>query len=120
MISILIVDDEEMLLAFGTRELKKLGYNVIPVTRSLEALDIFRRRPLEFDLVITDYDMPGMKGDELASELRSIRNDIPIILSTGKADLTKSKLQEWGINALLLKPYKSKELDHLVSETLSD
>jgi CheY-like chemotaxis protein len=73
---------------------------------------------MEFDLVITDYIMPGMKGDELAAKIRSIRTDIPIILCTGYTDITESELQKWSIDVLLLKPYTSKEIDHLVCQTL--
>jgi CheY-like chemotaxis protein len=118
MISILFVDDEVPAVDVGTKVLEKLGYKVTPVTRSLEALDIFRKHPLEFDLVITDYNMPGMNGDELALEIRFIRTDIPIILCTGYASIPESNLQKWGIDALLLKPYRSNEIDLLVSETV--
>lgn len=118
MISILLVDDEAMAIVIGTRILKRLGYKVTSASGSFEALDIFQKKPMEFDLVITDYIMPGMKGDELAAKIRSIRTDIPIILCTGYTDITESELQKWGIDALLLKPYTSKEIDHLVSQTL--
>lgn len=118
MISILLVDDEAMAVDVGTRILEKLGYKVTPVIGSAEALDIFRKQPLEFDLVITDYNMPVMNGKELASNIRFIRTDIPIILCTGNASIPESKLQKWGIDALLLKPYRSKEIDRLVSETV--
>ena len=52
-------------------------------TSSIEALALFKNRPNDFDLVITDMTMPYITGDELAIELMKIRPDIPVILCTG-------------------------------------
>jgi CheY-like chemotaxis protein len=53
--------------------LERLGYNVISRTSSIEALELFRVKPNDFDLVITDQTMPNMTGDRLAKELMNIR-----------------------------------------------
>ncbi len=118
MISILLVDDDAAAIDVGSRILKKLGYEVTSVDHSLEALELFRRNPLGYDLVITDYSMPGMKGDELASKIRLIRTNIPIILCTGNNRLPKSEFQKWGIDELLLKPYRSEEINHILTQVL--
>ena len=115
---ILLVDDEKMMADAGTKMLEQLGYKVTSANRSFDALSIFRKKPLDFDLVITDYDMPGMKGDELAAEMRLVRSNIPIILCTGCNYITDAQLQKWGFDALLLKPYEYKEIELLVAETL--
>ncbi len=80
---ILFVDDEDFQADIGKRMLERLGYRVTAKTNSVEALDLFRQTPDEFDLVITDMTMPDMTGDVLARKLISIRPDIPIIVCTG-------------------------------------
>ena len=80
---LLFVDDEAALVHLWQAALEHLGYSVVVCTSSLEALDVFRAAPQNFDLVVTDYTMPTMTGEVLAHELRRIRPDIPIILYTG-------------------------------------
>ena len=66
---ILIVDDEDMLVELNEQRLRRLGYEVVATTSSMEALAIFRKEPDTFDLVITDYTMPNLTGMDLAVEL---------------------------------------------------
>lgn len=80
---ILFVDDELPIARMGSQILDRLGYTVTIRTSSIEALELFRSRPGDFDLVISDTTMPNMTGDRLADELLKIRPDIPIILCTG-------------------------------------
>ncbi|MEJ2655678.1 MAG: response regulator, partial [Desulfobacterales bacterium] len=80
---ILFIDDEEVLLKMGHQRLKRLGYKVDATTNPIEALDLFRSRPHQFDLIITDMTMPLMTGDKLIKEFLNIRPGIPIILCTG-------------------------------------
>ena len=80
---ILFVDDEAPIAKIGGQTLEKLGYTVSIRTNSLEALELFRTKPNDFDLIITDMTMPNMTGDSLAIELMKIRSDIPVILCTG-------------------------------------
>jgi len=63
---ILFVDDEDTLVAMWQQLLGDLGYRVIATTKSSEALELFRNRPDQFDLVITDMTMPGMTGIDLS------------------------------------------------------
>ena len=80
---ILLVDDEQIIVELGIAILERLGYEVAGETNSLHALEIFRSKPGEFDLIVTDYTMPGLNGTDLAKEIRRVRPDIPVILSTG-------------------------------------
>ena len=80
---ILFVDDELPIAKMGSQILERLGYQVTVRTSSVEALELFRSKPDDFDLVITDMTMPNMTGDELAMELIAFRSDIPVILCTG-------------------------------------
>ncbi|MGA9178278.1 MAG: PAS domain S-box protein, partial [Desulfobacterales bacterium] len=70
---ILFVDDEAPIAKMGGQTLEGLGYTVSIRTSSIEALELFRSKPNDFDLVITDMTMPNMTGDKLAVELMKIR-----------------------------------------------
>jgi CheY-like chemotaxis protein len=96
---ILLVDDEEAILTMEKLMLERLGYQVTIRTSSIEALEVFRVKPYNFDLVITDMAMPNMAGDKLSAELAKIRVDIPILLCTGYSEgMSKEKAASNGIN----------------------
>jgi PAS domain S-box-containing protein len=116
---LLLVDDEEMLVRLGQEALTHLGYNVATCTSSLEALEVFRAAPQNFDLVITDYTMPTMTGEVLAQELRCIRPSIPIILCTGFSDtMTAERARVLGIDTLVLKPWRVRDLSLAIRQAL--
>lgn len=73
---ILFVDDELAIAKMSKQNLKGIGYQVTMQIDSIEALDLFRKRPNDFDLVITDMTMPKMTGDDLAVEIIKIRNKV--------------------------------------------
>ncbi|MCL4694360.1 MAG: response regulator [Candidatus Hydrogenedentes bacterium] len=83
---VLLVDDESPIAEFAKTALERLGYRVTIETNSLKALERFTANPAEFDVVVTDQMMPGMKGIELSKRIRTVRNDIPIILCSGFAE----------------------------------
>jgi two-component system, cell cycle sensor histidine kinase and response regulator CckA len=116
---ILLVDDEEMLVAMNCERLERLGYTVVSSTNGREALDIFKADPQRFDLVITDYTMPQMTGVELAKALVEIRPDIPIILCSGLNErITTEQTAAPGIRAFLAKPSGRQELAELIRKVL--
>jgi PAS domain S-box-containing protein len=116
---ILFVDDEKMLVEIGEKILKRLGYRVVSRTSPLEALELFKARPMDFDLVISDQTMPGMTGDILARELMNINPSIPIILCTGYSQLIdQAKAREKGIKALVMKPILIGEIDSAIRKAL--
>jgi CheY-like chemotaxis protein len=80
---VLIVDDEEPLVALATRTLEELGYAAVGFTSSSAALAAFRADPQRFDAVITDERMPGISGSTLIREVRGIRDSIPVVLMSG-------------------------------------
>lgn len=108
---ILFVDDEKMILELGEMMLMRLGYEVDCYHDSPEALEWVRRNPDRYDLIITDMTMPAMTGQELASEIKKIRADIPILLTTGFSSLVKEdQLAACGIECVLHKPFTRKQL----------
>jgi len=116
---ILFVDDEAALADLGHALLTALGYEVVAVTSSLEALAVFQAAPERFDLVITDYTMPQLTGEALAQALRGIRPALPIILCTGFSEtMTAGKAQALGIDAFCLKPVVLQELGQTIRRVL--
>jgi len=116
---ILFVDDEQMLTDISKLTLTDLGYKVIVETDPAAALDVFRRKPNTFDLIITDKTMRRMTGFDLAREIRSIRTDIPIILCTGFQDRDDAeKIAALAIDRLVPKPVSIAALAEAVRSVL--
>ena len=118
---VLIVDDEPPIAKMASQILKRLGYVTTARTSSLEALALFKKRPNDFDLVITDMTMPNMTGDKLAIALLKIRPDIPIILSTGYSSrISEDSAKELGIKAFTMKPLAKENLAETVRKVLDE
>lgn len=116
---ILLVDDEAFLTKITQQMLERLGYEVEARTSSMEALELFRTKPDEFDLVITDMTMPGMAGDHFAKELMKLRPDVPILLCTGFSEkMSEQKAREMGIKEFLMKPLAIRDLSLAVRRAL--
>ena len=116
---ILFVDDEKTAVDAFQSMLGNLGYKVTARTSSVEALKAFQNNPESFDLIITDMTMPNMTGKELAKELMSIRQDIPIILCTGFSDQMDAKrAEEMGIRAFVMKPILMREIANTIRDVL--
>ena len=118
---ILFVDDDASIAKMGSKMLEGLGYAVTIRVSSVEAIELFRTRPNDFDLVITDMTMPNMTGDRLAIELMKIRPNIPVILCTGYSkkisDETASKI---GIKAFIYKPIVKVDLSKTIRKVLDN
>jgi PAS domain S-box-containing protein len=102
---VLFVDDEETLVQMAERGLGVLGYQVKGFVSSVEALRAFRAAPDAFDIVVSDFTMPGLTGDVLARELRKARPEIPIVILTGAGErMTQKGDSPATSDAILLKP----------------
>ncbi|NWG01298.1 MAG: PAS domain S-box protein [Syntrophaceae bacterium] len=116
---ILLIDDEEIQIRSVQPMLERLGYRVIVKADAIEALDIFRLQPNEFDLVITDQTMPRMTGRELAEEILRIRPDIPIILCTGFSEVIhEEEAKLMGIREFIMKPFSMNEMAGIIRKSL--
>ena len=116
---ILFVDDELPIAKMGSRILERLGYQVTVRTSSIEAVELFRAKPGDFDLVISDVTMPNMTGDKLAVELMKIRPDIPVILCTGYSKkISDETAAHIGIKAFAFKPIVKADLAKTVRDVL--
>jgi CheY-like chemotaxis protein len=116
---ILLVDDEPMVLTSMRLMLEKLGYRVSSCPHPDEALSVFQAAPEAFDAVITDYQMPGKTGLELASDLRVLRPELPIVISSGfTGKVTAEQMRTAGVRALLPKPTSMVEIAQLLARVL--
>jgi len=117
--NILFIDDEESLIDLGKSMLHKLGYRVETRTRPDKALELFGAAPDKFDLIISDMTMPGMTGDNLASELMKIRSDIPVIICTGYSErIDEQRARDLGIKGLIMKPFTIRRLSKTIRDIL--
>jgi CheY-like chemotaxis protein len=108
---ILFLDDEGVLVFVGTMMLEQSGYKVTGQSNGEAALIDFRLRPDAFDAVVTDLSMPAMSGLQFARELRKIRPDIPILMTSGYIDpQDQINAIRLGVRAVLTKPVSRKEL----------
>jgi PAS domain S-box-containing protein len=117
---ILIVDDEAEIVATLQQMLENLGYRVTALTGGPEALDTFRARPEDFDLVITDQTMPHLTGEELAREMLRLRPDLPIILCTGFSEPVFSENSgDIGIREFIIKPISTRVMAETIRRALA-
>lgn len=116
---VLLLDDEEALVLFGREILEELGYRVSGFTSSKDALEAFQGNPQAFDVILTDETMPGMSGLEFAAQASSLRNDIPVIASSGHSRKSDSAVyRKVGIRWFLDKPYTSHALASVINQAL--
>lgn len=115
---ILVVDDEQTACNFCTLALSHVGYDVIGVTTVAEALETLRARP-PVDLLLTDIQMPGMSGLELAQVAREHDPAIAIVIMTGHTSMdTMHQSVRRGVADFLSKPFEIEELRLAVGQAL--
>jgi len=90
---ILVVDDNEMLCRLSCDILRAEGYHAVPATNVAEALEAFEQA--DFDLVVTDFLMPGMGGLDLAREIRSKNSKLPVIVMTAYEPVESEHVTLW-------------------------
>ncbi len=116
---ILLVDDERVLADLMRSMLSSLGYRVTAVSDSPLALETFKNAPEDFDLVITDMNMPRMNGLTLAGHILAVKSAMKVIMSTGFSDrISEDIAKESGIKALVFKPMVKKDLAEVVRNVL--
>jgi DNA-binding NtrC family response regulator len=117
--TILLVDDEEILLDLGRDILQNYGYKVITTSNPLEAVEIYRARHPEIALVVTDIMMPQMTARELYPQLKDINPSVKVLLSSGfSADGVAQSIIEQGACGFLSKPYRIKEMAAIIRDAL--
>jgi CheY-like chemotaxis protein len=104
--TILLVDDEDEILKVGRLMLLKLGYRVLLAAGGREALDVYRRKQSEIDLVILDMIMPGMSGSDTFDQLRTMNPDVKVLLASGYSlNQRANQILARGCDGFLQKPF---------------
>jgi two-component system cell cycle sensor histidine kinase/response regulator CckA len=117
--TILLVDDEEMIIDVGKGMLERLGYRTIAAKGGEQAIETVRRKGNEIDLVLLDLIMPGMDGGKVFDHIRRLKPKMPVILSSGYAlNGLSQKILNRGCNGFIQKPFNLSELSRKVREIL--
>jgi CheY-like chemotaxis protein len=118
--TVLMVDDEEYVRQAAARMLKGLGYQVVCAASAMEAIEYYRRRGRDIDLVVVDMLMPEMGGRTCFESLRQIDPLVRVVLTSGFArDAVVEDLLGSGAKAFLAKPYRMVELSEVLSQALT-
>ncbi len=108
---ILFVDDEPMIASLTESILSSLGYQVTALTEPRRAMEILRRDPHACDILVTDHNMPGMTGLELAREALAANPDLPVILCTGySSPVGEMEALAAGVRRICMKPIRKHEM----------
>ena len=117
---ILIVDDERIVLEVMKMRLEYLGYNVTVCNNGQDAFGMFKEKPNDFDLIITDQTMPYMLGTEMVGKILKIRPEIPVILCSGFSNsVSEENCKKFGIKLYLQKPVEFEVLSKSIRTVLS-
>jgi PAS domain S-box-containing protein len=117
--TVLVVEDEPLLRESLTEALEHSGYRVLKVSSGEEALERYRNRYRTIDLVVSDYGLPAMDGEEFFRRLRSEGATMPFIMMTGFIEPQKrSELLQAGVHAVLLKPFAPVDLLMQIRQSL--
>jgi PAS domain S-box-containing protein len=117
--TLLLIDDEEMIIDIGEELLVELGYNVLVARSGAEALDIYAKKYDSIDLVIMDMIMPGMGGGEAFDRLKKINPKVKVLLSSGYSiNGQASRILERGCDGFIQKPFHMKQLSEKIASII--
>jgi nitrogen-specific signal transduction histidine kinase/CheY-like chemotaxis protein len=117
--TVLLVDDEEMIVDVGSRLLEKLGYSVIKAGGGAEALRRYQENKDKIDMIILDMIMPDMGGSEVYEKIRKIDPEVKILLSSGYSiDGQATEILKKGCNGFIQKPFNLKDFSKKIREVL--
>ena len=116
--TILLVDDEEMIVRLARAILEANGHRVLEAYDGEEALEVFRRYQPEIDLVVLDLMMPRKGGRETLQELQRLAPEVPVVLVSGYDAVGPDELLALGAKAYLPKPYRPTDLARTIRHVL--
>ena len=117
--TILLVDDEAIIIDVSKRMLEKLGYKIVIARSGREAVEIYKDNRTKIHIVILDMIMPGTGGSEAYDKLKEINPDIKVLLSSGYSINGKAReILDRGCNGFIQKPFNLKQLSQKIREIL--
>lgn len=117
--TVLLVDDEDIIVDIGKKNLEKLGYKAMTARNGKEAVELYKKNQDNIDIVVLDMIMPEMGGGETYEKLREINPDVKVILSSGYSiEGQASEILKRGCDGFIQKPFRMKMLSRKISEVL--
>ncbi|MFY9707957.1 MAG: ATP-binding protein [Desulfobacterales bacterium] len=117
--TVLLVDDEEVVLDVGVKMLQHFGYAVLPAANGHEAMQIYTENKAKIDLVILDMVMPDMGGRVVYDRLKQCNSDVKVLLSSGYSlSGEAAEIMKSGCNGFIQKPFNIKELTTQIDQIL--
>ena len=117
--TILLIDDEDMIIDVGKQLLETLGYNVLIAKSGKEALEIYKANKKQIDIVILDMIMPDMGGSETYDKLKKINVGIKVLLSSGySVEGEATEILNRGCNGFIQKPFNMKQVSQSIRKIL--
>jgi PAS domain S-box-containing protein len=117
--TILLVDDEDFIRELGKEMLERFGYNLLTATNGEGALEIYRQRNGEIDLVILDLIMPGMGGKRCLEELLEIDPQVRVVIASGYSfNVLTKEAPKAGVSGFINKPYDMRQMLKVVRGVL--
>ena len=119
-VTILVVDDEDMVLSLGRLILERRGYDVSIAHSGAEAVAICNALDVSLDCAIIDFTMPDMNGRETLMEIRKIFPKVPAVISSGYSDEEiEQSMGGLEFNGMIHKPYRQEALVAVLEQALS-
>jgi PAS domain S-box-containing protein len=117
--TVLLVDDEEVVLGVGQELLESMGYRVLTARDGKEAIKVYKKNRDNIDIVLLDIVMPNMGGSEAYDRIKEIRPNVKVLLLSGfSIDGEAIEILERGCNGFIQKPFTMKELSGRIREIL--
>ena len=118
--TILLVDDEEMIIDVGTQELKKMGYEVLTARHGKEAIEVYQQNCQKVAMVILDMIMPEIGGGETYDRLKEIDPQVKVLLSSGYSlDGQATEILQRGCDGFIQKPFSMKDLSRKIRQIIT-
>ncbi|MBU4185743.1 MAG: PAS domain S-box protein [Proteobacteria bacterium] len=119
--TVLLVDDEEMVLKIGQELLEAMGYTVLIARDGKKAIEVYKKNQDDIDIVVLDMIMPNMGGGETYDRMKEINPDIKVLLSSGfSVDGEATQILERGCNGFIQKPFTMIEISTKIREILEE
>jgi two-component system cell cycle sensor histidine kinase/response regulator CckA len=117
--TILLVDDEEMIIDIGKEMFESLGYTIITAKGGAQALTLFEKYADRIDLVVLDMIMPDISGSETFDHLKAIKPEVKVLLSSGYSiDGRATEILNRGCKGFIQKPFNLKQISRKIREIL--
>ena len=117
--TILLVDDEDIIVSIGEKTLKRMGYDVITAKNGKEAIELYKENKARVDIVVLDMIMPEMGGGETYDRLKEINPNVKVLLSSGYSiEGQANEIIKRGCDGFIQKPFRMRLLSRKIREVL--